>query len=185
MTVSPLLKFTILNAALATALIAQNSNRAHGPWKLGMSFQEVQSVKEHGPYQRVQMTGGIETRNGIFDGEKRNVAFVFDSNGAVNKIQVWAYEGRSEAEALANWYRVYKYYAKIHPEVESTLLNLPPAVDEAEFTSRSRAFLATIPIRQQAKMQMAPRPMPADAKVFASFIRSNIMYLIFVNIMEP
>ncbi|MEO8127859.1 MAG: hypothetical protein ABI822_12245 [Bryobacteraceae bacterium] len=35
-------------------------------------------------------------------------------------------------------------------------------------------------------MQMAPRPMPPDAKVFASFIRSpQGIYFLFVNIMSP
>jgi hypothetical protein len=108
-----LLKIAVLTAALAAALTAQTGNRIHGPWKLGMSREEVQAVKKHEPYRPVRLTGGIETPNGIFDGEKRNVAFVFDSNGAVNKIQVWVYEGRSEAEALASWYHVYKYYANI------------------------------------------------------------------------
>jgi hypothetical protein len=134
-----------------------------------MSRQEVQAVKNTSPTRPVTLTGGIETPNGIFDGEKRNVAFVFDSNGAVNKIQVWVYEGRSEAEALASWYRVYKYYAKIHSEVESPALHLPPAVDEAEFLNRSRSLLGSTALGQAAKMQMAPRPMPTDAKIFALF----------------
>lgn len=178
-------RLTIVTMAVATTLTAQSPNRVHGPWKLGMSRQEVQAVKEYGPYRPVSVTGGIETPTGIFDGEKRNVAFVFDANGAVNKIQIWAYEGQSEADALANWYRVYRYYAKIYVEVESPELGFPPAVDEPEFLSRTRSALASTPPGQPVRLQMAPRPMPTDAKVFASFMRRGRMYLIFVNIMEP
>lgn len=177
-------KLAFSAAAVAALLTGQTGNRTHGPWKLGMTREEVQAVKEHAPYRPVRVTGGIETPNGIFDGEKRNVAFVFDANGRVNKIQVWAYEGRSEAEALSAWVRVYKYYQGLHKEVESPSLGFPPSIDEAEFRSRSKAFLAAAS-EQPAKMQMAPRPMPADAKVFASFMKTNLAYVIFVNIMEP
>ena len=178
-------RFAILAMAVATAFTAQSANRSYGPWKLGMSRQEVQAVKEYGPYRPVSVTGGIETPAGIFDGEKRNVAFVFDANGAVNKIQIWAYEGQSEADALANWYRVYRYYTKLYVEVESPELGFPPAVDEADFLSRSRSALASTPPVQPVRLQMAPQPMPTDAKVFASFMRRGRVYLIFVNIMEP
>ena len=170
--------------AISLVALAQQDNRAHGPWKLGMSRDEVKAVKDNGPYKPVRVTGGIETANGIFDGERRNVAFVFAENGTVNKIQVWAYEGSSEKDALKNWYRVYQYYTKLYGTVESPTLGFPPAVDEHEFLKRSRELLGSAPIGTPAKMQMAPRPMPPDAKVFATFFRTPVGYTIFVNIME-
>src|SRR4051794_38200637 len=123
----------LLPAVSLVALAQRKDNRSHGPWKLGMTRAEVIAVKENGPYKRVGITGGIETANGIFDGDRRNVAFVFDENDRVNKIQIWAYEGQSEKEALKNWYRVYQNYTNLHGTVESLELGFPPAVDEQEF----------------------------------------------------
>ena len=171
--------------AMSLVSFAQPGSRAVGPWKLGMTREEVMAVRDHGPYVPVRVTGGIETANGIFDGEKKNVAFVFGQNGGVNKIQVWAYEGKSEDEALKSWYRVYKYFAKRYGTVESSILGFPPAIDEQEFLKRSRKVLAAPPTAPGARMQMAPRPMPADARVFASFMTIPAGYIVFVNFVEP
>lgn len=172
----------MLLPAISLVAFSQHDNRAHGPWKLGTTRDEVRAVKDNGPYKPVRVTGGIETPNGIFDGERRNVAFVFGENGTVNKIQVWAYEGPSEKEALKNWYRVYQYYTKLYGTVESPTLGFPPAVDEQEFLKRSREVLGSPPSGTPARIQMAPRPMPPDAKVFASLFRTPVGYTVFVNI---
>jgi len=69
-----------------------------GPWRLGMSRQEVQSFAEHGPYEDVAVTGGLETHNANLDGRKTNVSFVFD-DGGLRYIQVWGYEGADYVSA--------------------------------------------------------------------------------------
>lgn len=176
----------ILAFGLAALAQAGDPCRTYGPWKLGMSRDELVAIAAHGPYTPVRVTGGIETANGVFDGEKRNVAFTFDSKGAVNKIQIWAYEGRSEAEAMAAWWRVYRYYTKTYGQVESPTLGTPLDVDEAALIERTRAAFASAPAQYSAKVQMAPQPMPAAAKVFASFGRAPMgLYYVFVNILEP
>jgi hypothetical protein len=68
-----------------------------GPWRLGMSREEVQSFQEYGPYEAVAVTGGLETHNALLNGKQKNVSFVFDDEG-VAYIQVWEYEG-SDYEA--------------------------------------------------------------------------------------
>ncbi|MEO8127860.1 MAG: hypothetical protein ABI822_12250 [Bryobacteraceae bacterium] len=82
-----LARLWMLLPAISLVTLAQQDSRALGPWKLGMTRDEVKAVKDNGPYKPVRLTGGIETANGIFDGERRNVAFVFGENGTVNKIQ--------------------------------------------------------------------------------------------------
>jgi hypothetical protein len=63
-----------------------------GPWRLGMSREQVRSFAEYGPYEPVAVTGGLETHNALLSGERKNVSFVFDDQG-VAYIQVWEYEG--------------------------------------------------------------------------------------------
>jgi hypothetical protein len=176
----------VLPIGLAVAGETGESRRAYGPWRLGMSRGEVQALAEYGPYKPVRATGGVETANGAFDGEKRNVAFTFDAKGSMDKIQVWAYEGRSEADAMAQWWRVYRYYQKTYGQVESPALGMPLEVNEAALTERTRAVFASVPPPYSATVQMAPQPMPDGAKVFASFSRGPMgLYFIFVNVLEP
>lgn len=78
------------------ALISWSSTLAQpfalGPWRLGMSEEEVRAYSEYGPYTHVSATGGLETQNGTFEGQKKGVSFVFDGAG-LRYIQLWNYEG--------------------------------------------------------------------------------------------
>lgn len=78
------------------ALISSSSVLAEpfepGPWRLGMSEQEVRAFSEYEPYEYVSATGGLETDNASFNGQKKNVSFVFDDAG-LSYIQLWNYEG--------------------------------------------------------------------------------------------
>jgi hypothetical protein len=69
-----------------------------GPWRLGMSREEVTSFAENGPYEKVAVTGGYETRNAAIAENKTAVSFVF-RNDKLDFIQVWRYEGKSFEEA--------------------------------------------------------------------------------------
>jgi hypothetical protein len=64
-----------------------------GPWRLGTTREQVASFEQYGPYLPVTITGGLETPNGIFQGTRTKVSFVFDRSGLLT-IQVWRYEGR-------------------------------------------------------------------------------------------
>lgn len=78
------------------ALISCSSTFAEpfalGPWRLGMSEEEVRAFSEYGPYTRVSATGGLETQNATFNEQKKGVSFVFDDSG-LRYIQLWNYEG--------------------------------------------------------------------------------------------
>ena len=80
----------------------------YGPWRFGMKPEEVQAVEAHGPYAPVHSTGGLETKNGPFQGETRNVSFVFDAAG-LSHIQVWAYQGNDFDQAVKELHAVYRH----------------------------------------------------------------------------
>ena len=80
----------------------------YGPWRFGMKPEEVQAVEAHGPYTPVHSTGGLETKNGPFQGETRNVSFVFGPAG-LSHIQIWAYEGKDFEQAVKEFYGAYRY----------------------------------------------------------------------------
>lgn len=69
-----------------------------GPWRLGMSQDQVTSFSQYGPYVPVRVTGGVETFHGVFEGEEQNVSFVFDEKG-LYYIQVFHYEGKDYSAA--------------------------------------------------------------------------------------
>lgn len=78
------------------ALISWTSTLAEpfalGPWCFGMSEDEVQAFSDYGPYTRVSATGGLETQNAMFNGQRKGASFVFDGAG-LRYIQLWNYEG--------------------------------------------------------------------------------------------
>jgi len=82
--------------------------KGYGPWTFGMRHFEVRSFEAFGPYLPVESTGGLETRNGVFEGERTNVSFAFDDLG-LTYVQIWAYEGTSFEEAADALHRVYAH----------------------------------------------------------------------------
>ena len=94
------MRFAFLFLLIIAAGAASANEEAFdiGPWRLGMKLEQVQSFTEFGPYERVQVTGGLETKNAIFQGKKTNTSFVFDPSG-LEYIQVWKYEGNDPKAA--------------------------------------------------------------------------------------
>ncbi len=76
-----------------------------------MSRAEVESFDDFGPFLPVSSTGGLETYNGNFNGEKRQVSFVFHGD-SLYQIQVWVYSGQEFEEALAGFHQAYMYLAQ-------------------------------------------------------------------------
>ncbi|HEV8577671.1 MAG TPA: hypothetical protein VGX68_01205 [Thermoanaerobaculia bacterium] len=97
-----------LAATLVASLAAAQDVDGYGPWRFGMSKDEVQAVEKFGPYTPVASTDGLETKHGPFMGENRNVSFVFGLGG-LSQIQIWLYEGRSYDEAIKEFYRAYQH----------------------------------------------------------------------------
>jgi hypothetical protein len=102
--------------------------QGYGPWKFGMKPAEVEAVQEFGPYTPVQATGGLETRNGDFLGQKTPISFVFRPAG-LHHIQIWVYTGESYGEALAALHRTYRYLADNYGSLTSTGGPIPSDLD--------------------------------------------------------
>jgi hypothetical protein len=80
--------------------------QGYGPWTFGMTPAEVAAVSQYGPYTKVASTGGLETMNGDFGGQKTPISFVFRPAG-LYQIQIWLYTGSSFDEAAAALHRAY------------------------------------------------------------------------------
>ncbi|CAN5328885.1 hypothetical protein BH11PSE11_BH11PSE11_26980 [soil metagenome] len=172
--------FTFLGQASAAAPV-----KGYGPWKLGMSKPAVLALAKFGPYKEVPESGGVETPNGEFDGAKSNVSLIF-SEAKLKKIQVWAYEGKDLQQAIAAWYRVYKYLAKAYDPAKMPTEKYPESIQLAAIENMVKSRLASVPAAKQVKLQMAPQNMPKDMKVFSSFIRHPTHgYFVFLYFQEP
>ena len=82
-----------------------------GPWKLGMSKEDVISFSDNGPYLDVKSTGGVETFNARINNEIKNVSFVFDDN-KLDYIQVFEYEGKDKNKAISKFDSIAKDWEK-------------------------------------------------------------------------
>lgn len=157
----------------------------YGPWRFGMTPAEVAQVKDLGPYTPVQATGGLETANGRFLGEKTNVSFIFGPRG-LRRVQIWAYEGSDLAAAVRAFYSIYKYLGEQFGVLQQNDAACPPGLTLEAFQQhipasyRDTSQVVTIDqlktqgsMRpQMEKVQLRPQRSPAEASVFSSFIRS-------------
>jgi len=71
-----------------------------GPFKFGMTREEVTRVAECQPYTRVPVTGGLECPHFQFDTREMNISFIFGGE-RLRRIQLWYYEGESSSDAGA------------------------------------------------------------------------------------
>lgn len=175
----------ILLAQLATPSPAAAPAVGYGPWRLGMSREQVAAIAEGAPYLRVSSTGGIETRNGSFAGRKTTISFVFGERG-LRIIQVWAYEGMNTTEALAAFHRVYQHLEKTRGSVQVPGIFLPAHADADVFAGQVQNALASIPPDQPAKIQISPAAKSANVLVFSSLIRHpQLGYYVFLYYRWP
>jgi hypothetical protein len=142
-----------------------------GPWRFGMTKAEVTVFEKFGPYKDVRATGGTETFNAVFDGKKANISFAFDDKG-LKRIQVWAYEGRSKEDAGKAWASLYSYMEKTYGPVELPQIKVGPESEPP--TPDALSIAATMHVTTLGKVQMAPKKMPAGARVFSSFASREI-----------
>ena len=174
--------------------------RGYGPWKLGMTREQVTAAAAEGPYSPVATTGGLETRNASFQGHQITASFVFDASG-LKHIQLWAYEGQDFAKALSAFHEAYSYLSEHLGSLESEGAPVPAGLSRDDLgslipaafkTGTAQSQLGQLPQRgsiqaQVLKYHLHPRSPPAGAQVYASFIHSPQlgMYLVFVYFKWP
>jgi hypothetical protein len=151
--VRPMTRYLVF-LLLAFTFASARAEHGYGPWRVGMTKEQVTAVSEFGPYKSVPATGGVETFNAQWNGRKTNISFVFERDRLV-KIQIWAYEGKDFQAATRAWRDVRSYLEKKYGEVQAE----DPKV------------LAVSAPAQPVKVQMGPRKMPSGLNVFSSFFR--------------
>ena len=73
-------------------------DRGVGPFRFGMTRDEVTRIRDCEPYTPVAVTGGLECPRYRFDGSEMNISFLF-AGEHLRRIQLWYYEGDVIAEA--------------------------------------------------------------------------------------
>lgn len=191
----------LLTSLAIVGKVASPSHSIDGfdDWRFGMSPDEVSAVREQGPYQKVPSTGGLETRNGRFSGERSTISFVFGPEGLYH-IQIWAYEGQSFDDAAAAFERSYHYLVREFGAVYSDGQRWPSDLD-------SKAIRELIPDSFQSsesdgfgelqgngrveanieRLHLHPAVPIAGAQVYASFLHSSSLglYWVFVYYKAP
>lgn len=112
----PLARRSELRAAAATfaflfAAQVAADEMAIGPWRLGMSKNQVTAFARYQPYAAVAAKHGLETTNGTFLGETRKVTFMFD-DGGLSYIKVSEYEGGNFEDAGNGILRIFDFFEK-------------------------------------------------------------------------
>lgn len=152
-------------------------------WRFGMSPDEVKAVKSCKGYTPVAVTGGLECKKGFaFLGQKLTISFVF-LGGKLAKIQLWVYEGTSDAAAAKQLKRLFDHLKKTVGPLESPALADPGALSEAQLLAELRKLKASG--ADPAKLQFKPRKNPAEHFTFGSAIVSAKGHYVFLYFQPP
>ncbi|MEO6080934.1 MAG: hypothetical protein ABIQ86_14365 [Steroidobacteraceae bacterium] len=148
-----------------------------GPWRLGMSKEQVVAITDQGPYTDVAATGGLETKDGKFKGKKANTSFVF-AGGTLRSIEVRVYEGKAWDKAKDAALDVFDQFVANYGG--ASVKDVSPKVDRKElekildrtlgtagemnkqYAARARAMVVTY--------DMAPLRQPADSRLHCQWI---------------
>jgi hypothetical protein len=197
-----LLLGTVLAALLLASIAAAQGVDGYGPWRFGMSKAEVQAVEKFGPYTPVGATDGLETGNGPFMGETRNVSFIFGLGG-LSQIQIWVYEGQSYDDAVKAFYRAYHHlvenFGPVHQDgnpwpadltAEAFAERIPQEYRQA--SSMPEAFADELKAKGAArldvsKLHLHPQKPVSGAEVYGSLLHSRQLgtYWVFLYYKVP
>jgi hypothetical protein len=181
----------LLLPAAAQAQAADLSG--YGPWKFGMTPAEVEAVSQFGPYAKVPSTGGLETPNGEFGGQKTHISFVFRPAGLYH-IQLWLYQGESFEEAVAALHRAYVHLGTAFGPLNDIDGRLAESMDAKqlaakigpEFSSAKESLLPRLHAGGTVQVhtityRIAPVTLPAQGRdVHADLLRSPELGLYYV-----
>jgi hypothetical protein len=109
-----------------------------GPFRFGMTSDEVRRVPDCEPYTQVAVTGGLECPQYRFDDREMNISFIF-AGDHLRRIQLWYYEGQSSVEAREAVGRILPFLQRTtggatisaRPDVPVTAAGVIGAIDGA------------------------------------------------------
>ncbi|WP_279361852.1 hypothetical protein [Xanthomonas sacchari] len=148
----------LISALLLSAAFSANA-MDFGPWRFGMSAEEIRAVESNGPYREFS-NGDLETYNGDFGGKPQNAQFYL-KEGRLWRVAVRAYEGTDLSKATRVWEQTYTTLKKLHGPLETPDLS----GETLEALSASAETL----VAHGGKAQMAPISQPVGTFVFSSF----------------
>lgn len=161
---------SLASIAFLGVLVTASATAASGlgPWKFGMSRDEVKAISQFGPYKSFS-NGDLEIHAYEFDRQKRNVQFFFDGRG-LNRIEINYYEDREPAQATAAFRDVCEYYRREYGQVEAKFFNEPQNAD-----CMTIAEAATAQVEKTGKVQIAPPHSSSDLRSFSSYRINNVL----------
>ena len=171
-------------------LASKASAGGFGPWEFDMSKQEVTSFRKFGPYKAVKSTGGVETPNGVYNGKKTNISFIFHDN-KLKTIQIWAYEGKDFKKSLNAWVGIYDYITKQYGEVEFPDIKSDKKLSRDDIILLFTKTMGNIPeapsgVEATIKFQMTPIIQPSDQVIYASYFNhTKYGYYVFLYVVSP
>ena len=145
------------------------------PWSFGMTKEQVTGIVDRGPYKSFS-NGDLETYNGEFHGQKRNVQFFFNVSG-LNRIEINMYEGQELDQAIAAFETVYVGMNREYGDLKASGFDLPVPCD-----AHKAALAAGEKVEQGTKAQLAPILQNQDVVTFSSFRKSDVMGHTFYNV---
>lgn len=99
----------LLGALLMAGAAWADEDVGMGPWRLGMSKEQVVAVPEYGPFKDVSDTT-VEIPDGKFQKHKAKTLFVF-GEGGLRSVEMRAYEGKVWNGAKEAALDVFDYFA--------------------------------------------------------------------------
>ncbi|WP_131721643.1 hypothetical protein [Xanthomonas sp. NCPPB 1128] len=130
-----------------------------GPWRFGMSAEEIRAVESNGPYREFS-NGDLETYNADFGGTRQNAQFYL-KEGHLWRVALRVYEGTDLSKATRVWAQTHTTLKTLHGPLETP--------DLSGETLEALAASAEAVVAHGGKAQMAPVSQPVGTFVFSSF----------------
>jgi hypothetical protein len=151
-----------------------------GPWKFGMSANEIRAFAQFGPYKAFS-NGDLETYEGVFAGGKRNFQFYL-SEGKLRRIAIRMYEGYDIDQATTAWRSTYAALSAQFGAIETPRM----VAGSVEGMAQQAHAL----VEAGSKAQMAPVQQRSGEFVFSTFAggkppTGGTLYMVTINVDRP
>jgi len=125
------------STATAATTPQVGSESGYGPWRFGMSLEQVTAIEAHAPYEAVMASmGGVETGAGELGGGVESISFVFNSADQLYLIRLWYDLGDDYQDKLTAFHRSYVHLTETFgPAQVDTGYPLDPGMSAEEFTA--------------------------------------------------
>ncbi len=149
--VKPRTPVILLGLLLAFGPAFADEDVGLGPWRLGMSREQVQALADQGPYKD-GADGRLETSGRKFGSHKTTTSLVF-ADGALSAIEVQVYEGKAWNLAKDAALDVYDHFVKNHGGA-----NVKDVADKVERKDLEKVLERTLGTAEEMKQAVCGAP---------------------------